>query len=125
MEALDKMEGFEGKFWNIDIPKNMNIELCHCLGKSTRPLLCPNVLDSRIWGSLGVFRGARGLLNTTRTHLDTTGAGLTLPNIEITQHSCFWECQCIRNDLKTFHFVQGHHRTPLLFCLRYFKTIIL
>ncbi len=44
------------------------------------------------------FWGARRLLNTIRTHLDTAGAGLTLPNIEKPQYSCFWECQCIRND---------------------------
>ncbi len=36
------MEGFEGHFQYIDIPKNMNIEVFRCLVKSIRPLLCPN-----------------------------------------------------------------------------------
>ena len=53
------------------------------------------------------FRGARRLLNTIRTHLDTAGAGLTFPNIDIPQYSCFWECQCIRNDPQNLPFCLG------------------
>ena len=43
-EGPGKMEDFEGQFWYIDIPKNMNIELFHCLVKSICPCcvqMCP------------------------------------------------------------------------------------
>ena len=53
---------------------------------------------------LGGFRGARRLLNTIRTHLDTAKAGLTFPNNEITQYACFWECQCTRIDPQNLPF---------------------
>ena len=50
------------------------------------------------------FRDARRLLNTIRIDLDTAGAGLNLPNIELTQYSCFWECQCTRIDPQNLPF---------------------
>ena len=70
------------------------------------------------------FRGARTLLNTIRTHLDTAGAGLTFLNNEITQYSCFGECQCTGNDPQNLPFCPGTPQNTFIF-LRYFKTTIL
>ena len=56
---------------------------------------------------LKAFRGARRLLNTIRIDLDTAGAGLTFPNNEITQYSCFGECQCTRIDPQNLPFCPG------------------
>ena len=39
-----------------------------------------------------------------RIDLDTAGAGLTFPNIELTQYSCFGKCQCTRNDPHNLQF---------------------
>ena len=66
------------------------------------------------------FRGARRLLNTMRTHLDTARAALTLPNIETSQYSCFWECQCTRNYPKNLPFRPRDSQKTFIF-LRYFK----
>ena len=63
----------------------------------------------------GGFRGARKLLNTIRTHLDTAGAGLTLPNIETSQYSCFWECQCTRNDPQDLPCCPGPPQNTFIF----------
>ena len=70
---------------------------------------------------LGAFRGAKRLLNTIRRHLDTAGAGLTLPNNEITQYSCFWECQCTRNDPQNLPFCPGPPQNTFIIFLRYIK----
>ena len=64
---------------------------------------------------LGGFRGARRFLNTIRTHLDTAGARLTLPNIEIHQYSCFWECQCSRKDTQNLPFCPGPPQNTFIF----------
>ena len=61
------------------------------------------------------FRGAKKLLNTIRTHLDTTGPGLTLPNNEITQYSYVWECQCTRNDPQNLSFCPGAPQNTFIF----------
>ena len=73
---------------------------------------------------LMIFRGARRLLNTIRIDLDTAGAGLTLPNNEITQYSCFWECQCSRNDPRNLPFCPGPPQNTFILFLRSFKTIV-
>ena len=53
------------------------------------------------------FRGSGKLQNSIRIDLDTAGAGLTLPNIEILQYSCFFEFQCIRNYIKNLPYCPG------------------
>jgi len=69
------------------------------------------------------FRGARRLLNNIRTHLDTAGAGLTSPNIEIHQYSCFWECQFIRNDSQNLPLSPGPPQNTFILFLRSSITI--
>ena len=56
---------------------------------------------------LGRFRSSGRLQNTTRIHLDIAVVGLTLPNIEKSQYSCFWECQCTGNDPQNLAFCAG------------------
>ena len=62
--------------------------------------------------------------NTIRVNLDTARTGLTSPNIEIRQYSCFWECQCIRNDSQNLPFCPGPPQNTFMIFLRYSQTII-
>jgi hypothetical protein len=57
-----------------------------------------------------------------RTHLDTTGAGLTFPNIQTSQYSCFWECQCTGNDPQNLAFCAGPPQNTFIVFLRYLTT---
>ncbi len=68
------------------------------------------------------FRGAEKLQNTLRVDLDTAGAGLTFPNNEITQYSCFWECQCTGNDPQNLAFCAGPPQNNFIVFLRYLTT---
>ena len=61
--------------------------------------------------------------SSIQTHMDTAGAGLTFPNIEKPQYSCFWEFQCTRNDPQNLPFRPGPPKNIFITFLRYFKTI--
>ena len=61
------------------------------------------------------FKGSGRLLNTIRIDLDTAGAGLTFPNIKNLNIHVFGNVNVLEMTFKTFHFVQGLHRTPLFF----------
>ena len=85
---------------------DMNFSAVHEIGSLE---LCSHTLDHKC------YRGAQ----------KTTGAGLTFPNIELTQYSCFGECQCGRNDSQNLPFCSGPPQNTFIIVLRSFETIIL
>ena len=76
-----------------------------------------------VFNGFNTFRGSGRLPNTIRVDLETAVARLTLTNIEIPQYSCFWECQCIRNESQNLRFCRGPPQNTFLIFLRSLKKI--
>ena len=72
------------------------------------------------WGGLGV---SRVTARTIRTHRHNFSRDLVLHGIRKSTFREYWNFNVLEMVFKTFHFVPGLSRTPLLFIPRYFTNI--
>ena len=73
------------------------------------------------WGGLGV---SRVTARTVRRRMDKFSADLVVHDIRKSTFRKYWNFNVLEMVLKTFHFVPGLSRTPLLFIPRYLANII-